>query len=196
MEHSSPFSLHPDSSVVRRIGINPGIVGSRDYWNYYTPAKWNRTGPAGRGFEDGPCIEIPAYNRVFRYARVRVFDGRACSSDDERRLVDGGGGWGRWGWLEEEWERLAENNESPSRLAATMLVHPRNIAASYRVPALEGEGVRRGTRRKPNCHGRERNKNFRPGAGLSTIEGRRTPWSTHDAFINFHPRRFRLPSRT
>lgn len=114
-------------------------------------------------------------------------------NDDWSTGVEDGG---RWGWLEEEWERLAENNESPSRLAATMLVHPRNIAASYRVPALEGEGVRRGTRRKPNCHGRERNKNFRPGAGISTIEGRRTPWSTGDAFINFHPRRCRLPSRT
>ena len=117
------FAPPLDSSVVHRLGINPGVSWGPGIIEIIIrwPSEIGQS-RVGRGwFEGGPCIEIPAHNRVFRFARVRVFGGRACSSDDERRLVDGGGGWGRGrGWPEEGWERLAENNESPGRLAATM----------------------------------------------------------------------------
>lgn len=74
------------------------------------------------------CIEIPGRNRVFRvFVRVP----RAMNGD---------------GVGEEGWERLAENNESPTgSLVATMRTPPRNIVVSR---GLEGW-------RKGNCH-RER----------------------------------------
>lgn len=136
----SPSATLPTTPpFLQRLGINPGFLWG-DYWNYYTPAKWNRTelsdvdrgGVAKGGGGRRGCIEIPARNRVFRVS-VRV--PRAMNDDDDDD--EGREGWGEGGW-EEGWERLAENNESPTgRLVATMRTIPE--ISSYRAAWEEGK---------------------------------------------------------
>lgn len=81
----SPSATLPTTPpFLQRLGINPGFLWG-DYWNYYTPAKRNRTelSDVDRGGCERGRGEEGLYRDSGAQSRFPCF--RACSSSDERR---------------------------------------------------------------------------------------------------------------